>query len=98
MAIIDVTPVQPTLNAEQRQELDEMMLKINNGDLVALKEIQQKWRFKNIESILRFAIAVLVQAEKQRVFIDTQGKPTALEPTETLLSNSASTHGSKDQP
>lgn len=72
-------------------DLEEIQLKINNGDLVALKTIQEKWKFKDIESILRFAIAVLVQAEKSRVLIDQKGQPTALSPSDNLLQGESST-------
>lgn len=38
---------------------DEFQVVIDNGDLNALEAIRDKWKFKDKESALRFALAVL---------------------------------------
>jgi hypothetical protein len=56
-------------------------LSIANGDLNALKAVVKKWRFKNEESALRFAIAILTKSEKGVLSISGE----AVFPTNQLL-------------
>lgn len=66
---------------------NELTIKVENGDLVALKQVQDKWKFKDKESALRFALAVLVKAAEggNKVMIEENGKPTSLIPGDSLL-------------
>lgn len=64
-------------------------LLISNGDLVALKEAVAKLGFKNEESLLRYALAVLSKsATRTLTVIDQDGKSIALNPSESLLAQS----------
>jgi hypothetical protein len=40
-----------------------IIMAFDNGDLAALELIKKKWKFKDEESLLRFALAVLVKAD-----------------------------------
>ncbi|MGH7202861.1 MAG: hypothetical protein ACREHC_00260 [Candidatus Levyibacteriota bacterium] len=76
MAIVKTT--------ETEQELN---LKVDNGDLAAIKDIKGKWNFKDKESVLRFALAILAKAtsSNKKVYIDENDKKTALVPGDALL-------------
>ena len=65
---------------------DTITLKFDNGDFAALETIKKKWKFKDEESLLKFALAVLVKAEQNTVSIKNEsGQDTSLKPSENLL-------------
>ncbi len=65
---------------------DALELTINNGDLKALGEIVEKWGFKDEESALRFALAILSVTKRGALMQEKQdGSSTALQPAESLL-------------
>lgn len=58
----------------------------DNGDYRVLDAIREKWKFKDDESLLRFALAVLLTAEEGFVTVkDEAGKEVFLTPTSDLL-------------
>ena len=63
----------------------ELILKVSNGDLAALKKIKSSWRFKNLEDIIRFALAVMVKSDDHAVSVKQSGEPTTLSPADELL-------------
>lgn len=69
-----------TIDTEQ-----ELGLTITNGDLAALKKIRADWKFKKIEDIIRFALAIMVQTEDHSVTIRSEGKDAVLSPAKELL-------------
>lgn len=72
-----------TLDLDKAHKLD---VEFNNGDLQALRDIKEKWHFKDLESALRFGIAVLTIAEKGKLFHKkTSGKIESLDPIDDLL-------------
>lgn len=78
----------------QRDTPDALDVQINNGDLNALNELVKKWGFKDKESALRFAIAVLF-VNKPGTLLQEQDdkKITALMPTDTLTSAKENNNG-----
>lgn len=64
---------------------DSLQLEINNGDLQALKKIKDKWNFNSIESVVRFAIAVLDITEQGTLCEDKNGNKRLLKPTDELI-------------
>ncbi len=56
---------------------------IYNGDWEALKKITVKWKFRDESSALRFALAVLTEAEDGTLQIGD----SAISPNEGLLKN-----------
>ena len=72
-----------TISASPERELP---LLFNNGDLTALKSAVERLGFKDEESLLRYALAVLSKsATRTLTVIDQDGKSIALNPSETLL-------------
>lgn len=71
-----------------RETSTEMDIKLNNGDFIALQKVQDKWKFKDKESALRFALAILAkvtESEKNNLFLDTDGLLAKIEPNNSLL-------------
>lgn len=65
---------------------DELPLVFNNGDLAALKSAVNRLNFKDEESLLRYALAVISKsATRTLTVIDQDGKSMALNPSESLL-------------
>lgn len=61
-------------------------LLFDNGDYGALETIKEKWKFKDEESLLKFALAVLLKAEHSIVTIRSDsGQDVPLKPSENLL-------------
>jgi len=59
---------------------------ITNGDRRALAKIKEEWKFKNEESALRFAIAVLVQSTRDSLgFKNEEGNISLFKPGDELL-------------
>lgn len=64
----------------------ELILAINNGDLEALQDAVRKFGFKNEESVLRYALAVLSKsATRSLSIIDQTGVRVNLNPSSDLL-------------
>lgn len=67
---------------------DEVVLRIDNGDLAAIKKIQEAWKLKDLESAVIFAVGVLRTAlDTKKVLVGRQGidEPVAVNPGEQLL-------------
>jgi hypothetical protein len=64
---------------------ESLNVEINNGDLKALNEIVSGWGFKDVESALRFGIAVLKVTKPGTLFQEKEGGvKSALMPTDKL--------------
>jgi len=67
----------------------ELPLLFNNGDLVALKAAVERLGFKDEESLLRYALAVISKsATRTLTIIGQDGKSMALNPSDSLLAQS----------
>lgn len=68
----------------------EKVFKFNNGDLQALKNLQTDWDFKDLESVIAFAVGVLRQADgSKRVLVQPAGSntPAPVTPNDSLLNH-----------
>lgn len=60
-------------------------VEINNGDLEALNKIISEWDFKDVESALRYAVAVLSIAKDRKLFYEKEnGEKVTIEPADSL--------------
>ena len=60
-------------------------LEINNGDLKVLREIYEQWGFKDEESVLRFALAVLSKTRNQVLYYENeQGEKVGIQPSDAV--------------
>lgn len=63
-----------------------LKIDIINGDLKALDDIMNKWKFKDKASALRFAIAVLTQSSRDSLGIrNKDGHINLFQPSDELL-------------
>jgi hypothetical protein len=70
----------------------ELSLVFNNGDLTALKSAVDKLGFKDEESLLRYVLAVFSKsATRTLTIIDQDGKSLALNPSPSVLKDTAAT-------
>lgn len=64
----------------------ELTIKLDNGDYRVLKEIVEKWRFKDRENCLRFALAILSDTENGTLSRKREdGIHSLLVPTDEIL-------------
>ena len=63
----------------------ELLLKLSDGDLAAIKTIKKKWGFRYEADIIRFALAVLIKADSASIVIEGGGKKQKFSPAESLL-------------
>lgn len=67
-------------------EVDKAQFVFDNGDLSAVEQIMAEWKFKDEESLLRFALAVLVKAKNNSITIKNDaGADQTLKPASDLL-------------
>lgn len=68
-------------------EPTKISLEMDNGDFQALKQVISKYHFKDEEAALRFALFVLLNAEKNVVYVDEGEKKVALSPAQKLINS-----------
>lgn len=65
---------------------NSLTLTFDNGDYAVLNTIKEQWQFKDDESLLRFALAILYKAGEHSVSVkDDDGSEVTLKPTENML-------------
>ena len=72
-------------DSETAKKLPGILLNVDNGDLEALESIKDKWKFKDKESVLRYALAVMSQATDPILYIEKEGIKTGLSPNPNLM-------------
>lgn len=73
------------IKTTEEKSSDGVIFDVNNGDLNAIREIKSKWGFKSEADVLRYALAVIRQAENKVVYIDKDGSKIGLTPSEELV-------------
>lgn len=68
-----------------RDENNKCIWEIDNGDLEKLRECMNKWSFLDEQSMLRFAVSLLLKAEGGEVTIKINGEPQRIAPADELL-------------
>ncbi|MDR1926874.1 MAG: hypothetical protein LBQ13_04340 [Endomicrobium sp.] len=69
---------------EIKQE-DKLVLELDNGDLEKFKETIKKWNFIDSQSLLRFAISLMLKTERNVLYIDINNKPEGRIPADHLI-------------
>lgn len=70
---------------KSKKEGNKLILEIDNGDLVKLDEVMEKWSFKDYQSLLRFSISVLILSENKSISIKLEGRQQDITPASDLL-------------
>jgi hypothetical protein len=69
-------------------ETDEVRLLVSNGDLDLASDAVERLGFKDLESLLRFAIIVLSKSATRQVTVTTaDGQTASYSPKEPLLAD-----------
>jgi hypothetical protein len=66
-------------------DFEGLFLALNNGDRAALEDAMKRWNFKDEESLLKVALAILLKAENGKVSIVSGGAQINLTPNDALL-------------
>ena len=64
------------MSVQSKRENDKLILELDNGDLREFDKVMEKWSFKDHQSLVRFAISLLVLNENKSfsVKIDNQSQ------------------------
>lgn len=62
-----------------------ILLNLDNGDLAAVDAATTKLGFKNRESLLRYALAVIAQTDTPLLYVSKGSDKIALAPSQDLL-------------
>lgn len=77
-------------NSVALSDFDGLFLGLSNGDKTAIEEAMKRWHFKDIESLVRYALAVFIKAEKGKLITEIGGNQINLVPNDSLLSETPS--------
>lgn len=80
-----------------KDESSEYEISLNNGDLGALNEIVRAWSFKDKESVLKFALAILKDTSPGLLYQEKNRMLRALKPTSQLMSKESHNGESAEQ-
>ncbi|TSC84763.1 MAG: hypothetical protein G01um101413_147 [Parcubacteria group bacterium Gr01-1014_13] len=65
----------------------------NNGDLQAVNGVMEKYQFIDEQSMFRFALAILLKAEGNGVYIDEgDNKRTFISPSSQIIKQNSDNH------
>ena len=77
---------------------EKIGLEFNNGDYIALKDAAKLWGFKDVESAIRFGMAVLIKSgdSKEIQVQDASGEKISIKPAISLIKSSEPDDHKKD--
>lgn len=75
---------------KSKTEQGKLILEIDNGDLEKLTQSMTKWSFKDHQSLLRFAISVLLVTEDHSLWIRQNGQQQPIAPAKDLTKDPGS--------
>lgn len=61
---------------------DKLILEIDNGDLTKMKEVLDRWNFKDEQAFWRFSISLLLETEDKTLWIKEKGQPIPVAPAD----------------
>ena len=67
------------------EEENKLILEIDNGEFSKIKEVLEKWSFKDYQCLLRFMISLLVVNESKSFRITVKGSPEDIVPAPELI-------------
>ena len=74
-----------TIEKEDPTFLD---FKFTNGDFSKLKEVMERWEFKDYQSFFRFAISIMLATEDKFLAILENAEPKTIKPAAEYLKQS----------
>ncbi len=65
-----------------RRKDTKLILEIDNGDLTKIDKVVEMWKFKDIQSFVRFTVSLLLETEDKELWIKHKGVPVRVEPAD----------------
>ena len=66
----------------------KLILEIDNGDLEKLKQCMSEWSFRDNQSLIRFAISIMLVTEGKNLWIKQKGRIQQIVPSDEFLRES----------
>lgn len=66
-------------------EGDRLRLDVDNGDLEKLNQVIEKWNFRDYQSLMRFAISIMIVTEDNTLGIKSNGNIQPITPAREYL-------------
>lgn len=73
------------MSVQSKEEANKLMLELDNGDYTEFKKVMDKWKFKDHQSLMRFAISILVLNENSYFSIRVDNEERNIVPISSLL-------------
>lgn len=70
------------MSVKATEKDNELLLKIDNGDLTKMKEVLERWKFKDEQAFLRFTVSLLIETEDKALWMKSNGEPIKVEPAD----------------
>ncbi|MEA3249591.1 MAG: hypothetical protein U9Q03_04535 [Patescibacteria group bacterium] len=77
--------IQHIPNPDNAPEDQMRSFAFDNGDLTALRDAMEKYRFRDEEAMFRFALVALLRAEDNIIYVDEGDKTVELTPAPDLI-------------
>lgn len=68
----------------QGTSTEKITIEVTNGEMRAFDSAISRWRFKDIKSILEFALAIF-STEGMEIFLNKNGEKTRIKPADDLI-------------
>jgi hypothetical protein len=73
------------MSVQSKKENDKLILELDNGDLREFDKVMEKWSFKDHQSLVRFALSLLVLNENKSFPIKVDNQDRDIIPAPHLL-------------
>ncbi len=73
------------MSVRSRKEGEKLILELDNGDCREFEKVMEKWSFKDHQSLMRFAISLLVLNENRHFPVKVDDKNRDVIPASHLL-------------
>lgn len=68
------------MSVQTKEAENKLILELDNGDKTKIEEALKKWNFKDMQSLLRFSVSVLLETEDKALWIKSNGESTLIAP------------------
>ena len=74
---------------------EKLILELDNGDVVKLEEVMNKWGFKDHQSLIRFVVSMLILNEDNSFSLRIDGRQQNVIPSADFLKYGGAHDGTK---
>jgi len=73
------------MSVQSKKEKDKLIIELDNGELREFEKVMDKWHFRDYQSLMRFAISLLVLNENKSFPIRIDNESTDIMPAAHLI-------------